>query len=170
MKNSIKVSIAAFVISISFMSNAQYKRSDSYSIQKSDSYSFQKSSIDEQVSVSAKLVNETVYFKLLMQNETKDGVYSLVRLYSGGSFEFVGYKNIVPNDIDQPLLYCLKDNEIPSDDFTYVLYRITSESEIVATWEYNTEKQSIAPVTKVNPRMVSSLNDRLTSEKDQLVQ
>jgi len=125
MKNSIKYSLVAFVIGFSLSCFAQDNTSSSYASH--------NSSNDQQVGVTARLLNATVYFKLLMKNETKDGIYSLVRRYSDGSFEYVGHKNIVPNDIDTPLLYCLKDTEIPSDDFTYVLYRITSDSEVVAT-------------------------------------
>ncbi|MFT5859351.1 MAG: hypothetical protein ACI865_001452 [Flavobacteriaceae bacterium] len=149
MKNSIKISITAFVIGISFMSAGQYTKSSISSIQ--------KTSIDQQVSVSAKLINRTVYFKLLMQNETKDGVYSLVREYTDGSFEFVGYKSITPNDINQPLLYCLKDNHIPSRNFTYILYRITCKSEVVAEWTYDADERSIVPDREDNLTTVISL-------------
>ena len=46
--------------------------------------------IDKQVSLTGKYMNDVVYFKLLMLNESKDGVYSTVKKFKGGTMESIG--------------------------------------------------------------------------------
>ena len=98
---------------------------------------------DKQVSLSAKCVNNVVYLKLRMLNESKSGFYSLVREFADGTFESVGVREIVANNINTPLLYSFMDNEVPDMDVNYVLYRITDESVEVKRWNYCATNQQL---------------------------
>ena len=135
MKKSIKLFIALILLGFTQTSIAQYnQRIDCGLINPTQ---------DIKIDQSARIYNTTCYFKLRMQNESKKGIYSLVRQYSDGNIEYVSHKQIVPNTINQPLLYCFKDETIPNCNFEYVLYRVCTESEVVATWTYCNSTQSI---------------------------
>jgi hypothetical protein len=99
--------------------------------------------VEKQVSVDARLINDRVYFRLVMLNEEKKSAYSLVREYENGTFESVEVRFGHKNEINLPLLYCFVDEEIPTVDFTYTLYRISDETKIVQRWNYCANEKEI---------------------------
>ncbi|MFT6243740.1 MAG: hypothetical protein ACJA0U_002195 [Salibacteraceae bacterium] len=101
---------------------------------------------DSMVDISYKMINNKVYFKLTMINESKDGFYSMVREFGDGRFESVDIRKINANMISIPLLYCFVDEEIPSEDFKYVLRRISDEVTEVSRWDYCSTNYEICPV------------------------
>ena len=103
----------------------------------------------KKVSVDARLIKDRVYFRLLMLNEEKESVYSLVREYENGTFESVEAKFGHKNDINLPLLYCFVDKEIPTVDFTYTLYRISDETKIVQRCKYCVNEKEICSIEQL---------------------
>ena len=91
---------------------------------------------DKQVSLTAKLVSDHIYFNLKMKNESETGFYSMVRVLPDGEIESVDTRQMVANTIDKPLLYSFVEDELPIYDVDYVLYRIASETQVVQTWSY----------------------------------
>jgi hypothetical protein len=101
------------------------------------------------VSVTGKQTQDLVYFKLLMMNESTDGVYSMVKKFDDGTFESVAIRNFYANCIDAPLLYSFVDRELSDEDVTYVLYRISDGSEVVQSWRYHAEEKTLEKNTDV---------------------
>ncbi|MFT6503199.1 MAG: hypothetical protein ACJASQ_003332 [Crocinitomicaceae bacterium] len=104
---------------------------------------------DSLVDISYKMINNKVYFKLTMINESKDGFYSMVREFGDGRVESVDIRQMNANMINVPLLYCFVDEEIPSVDFTYVLRRISDEVTEVSRWNYCSTNDEICPVESI---------------------
>lgn len=98
---------------------------------------------DSMVDLSYRVIDRTVYFKLKMMNESKNGFYSMVREFKDGSFESVDIRQMVANEINQPIMYCFVDNAIPVVDFTYVLVRISDSTEEISRWSYCAETGQI---------------------------
>ncbi|MEJ6524623.1 MAG: hypothetical protein QNL65_10660 [Opitutales bacterium] len=98
---------------------------------------------EKQVSVDARIIKDQVYFRLVMLNEEKESAYSLVREYENGIFESVELNFGHKNEINLPLLYCFVDEEIPTVDFTYTLYRISDETKIIQKWKYCANEKEI---------------------------
>ena len=78
-------------------------------------------------------------------NESRDGYYSMVREFKNGTFESVDIRQMVANEINQPILYCFVDKEVPGVDFTYVLIRISDSTQEVKRWNYCAETGVICP-------------------------
>lgn len=110
---------------------------------------------DSMVGLSCQMVNNVVYFKLKMFNESKDGFYSMVREFSDGSFESVDIRQMNANTINLPILYCFVDREIPSVDFTYVLRRMSDEITEVSRWDYCSTNKEICPVESIDNQLAS---------------
>jgi len=91
---------------------------------------------DVQKSLTAKVVENNIYFNLEMLNESKPGMYSLVKTFPDGTFESVGLKDIAVNTINQPLLYSFVDNKKPNSIVTYSLIRVSLNVETVECWQY----------------------------------
>lgn len=89
---------------------------------------------DVQVNLTARVYEGKVYINLTMLNESKPGVYSLVKTYDDGSFESVSLKDVGVNTINRPLLYSFSDNPLESKPYSYVLVRISHSAEVVGTW------------------------------------
>ncbi len=51
-------------------------------------------------------------------------------------------RTIIVAYINQPILYCFLEKELPSVDTEYTLTRITNEAIIVSKWIYSTETGS----------------------------
>ncbi|NRA12579.1 MAG: hypothetical protein HRT57_11550, partial [Crocinitomicaceae bacterium] len=100
---------------------------------------------DSMVELSFRMIESNIYFKLKMLNETKNGYYSMVRVFEDGSSESVDIRQMVANEINQPILYCFTDEEVPTVDFTYVLVRITAEYKEVKRWNYCATTKLICP-------------------------
>ncbi|MFT5778849.1 MAG: hypothetical protein ACI837_001806 [Crocinitomicaceae bacterium] len=98
---------------------------------------------DQQVSVTGKQTQDLVYFKLLMINESTDGVYSMVKKFDDGTFVSVAIRNFYANCIDAPLMYSFVDRDLSDEDVTYVLYRISDGSEVVQSWRYCADKKEL---------------------------
>ena len=98
---------------------------------------------EKQVSLDARIIKDQVYFRLVMLNEEKESAYSLVREYENGTIESVEVRFGHKNEINSPLLYCFVDEEIPTVDFTYTLYRISDETKIVQKWNYCAKEKEI---------------------------
>jgi hypothetical protein len=107
---------------------------------------------DRQVSLTAKLVSDHVYFNLKMLNESETGFYSMVREFTNGEVESVDSRQMVANTIDTPLLYSFIEEELPENDVTYVLYRIASETTVVQKWNYSSADHKLSTV-----RLASSI-------------
>jgi hypothetical protein len=88
---------------------------------------------DVLVELSAKVYGGNVYFKLLMLNESKPGIYSLTREYADGSIESVGIKSIAVNTINQPIWYSFVDKS-ETRPVSYRLVRVSNEVEVVSIW------------------------------------
>ncbi len=102
--------------------------------------------LDKIVSIKARYFENRIFFNLLVLNETKNSVYSLVREFENGSFESVDVRNGYMNQINTPLLYSFVDKEIPNVDFTYALYRISKESVVLQKWKYCYEDNQLCPL------------------------
>ncbi len=89
---------------------------------------------DVLVHASARVFGGSVYFNLSMLNESKPGVYSLVKVFNDNSFESVGIKEITVNQINQPLGYSFVDRCTGKAPASYKLIRISFETEVVKTW------------------------------------
>lgn len=89
-----------------------------------------------QADLTARVVEDKIYFNLSMLNESKPGVYSLVKTFSDGTFESVGIKDIAVNTINQPLLYSFVDDNKSDENVSYDLIRISLEVETVESWQY----------------------------------
>lgn len=86
-----------------------------------------------------------VYINMSAMNEVETGVYSLIRRYADGSFESVGIKDAHPNQLNQPLLYSFRDNEVPEEDVRYELIRINyKDNPLIASWTYDAQTASIS--------------------------
>jgi len=120
---TIKAILSTFVILITFQG---------FSITK-DSAGIEMSR-DIMVDMSARVHTGTVYFNLSMLNESKPGVYSLVKQFEDGSFVSVGIKEIGVNTINQPILYSFKDAPLETKPHSYLLVRISNDSEVVGKW------------------------------------
>lgn len=113
-------------------------------VNSSDSTEIPRSeSAEEIVSITGKSRSELVYFKLLIKNESKASVFSMVREYPNGEFESVEVKFGVVNRINTPILYTFLDRDVPDRDFTYVLYRITDTSEVLKKWDYCSNEKEL---------------------------
>ena len=110
---------------------------------------------DSMVGLSYKMVNNVVYFKLKMLNESKDGFYSMVREFSDGSFESVDVRQTNANTVNVPILYCFIDKKVPSVDFTYVLRRISNEITEVSRWDYCSVKKQVCPVEPLEDQLAN---------------
>jgi len=91
---------------------------------------------DKQIGLSGRVVQDAAYFKLIMLNESKDGIYTLIKEYENGEKETLGMRHINANTIDSPLMYSFVERELPEEDVSYVLYRVTDETVVVRTWKY----------------------------------
>ena len=100
---------------------------------------------DKLVSLSARFLNDKIYFKLSMLNESIGGVYTLMREFPDGTVELVEYKTITTNTINSPLLYCFVENKIPTTDCTYVIYRRSVKNERIAQWQFCSELNELCP-------------------------
>lgn len=118
----------------------------SNSISSNDPVDLQSSSKrDSIVDLSCRMLDKNIYFKLKMMNESRDGYYSMVREFKNGTFEPVDIRKMVANEINQPILYCFVDKEVPGVDFTYVLIRISDSTQEVMRWNYCAETDVICP-------------------------
>lgn len=99
--------------------------------------------IDKQVSLTGKYMNDVVYFKLLMLNESKDGVYSMVKKFKDGTMESIGIRYFHANSINVPLMYSFMDKDLSKVDVTYELYRISDESQLVQSWNYCADQKTL---------------------------
>ena len=88
-------------------------------------------------SVTARVYDNSVYFNLVITNESKPGFYSLVKVFDDETTESVEIKNIFVNILNQPLLYSFKDKNLSNKPVTYMLIRISFDTEIVQTWKCN---------------------------------
>lgn len=104
--------------------------------------------IEEVVSLTGKVSNNLVYFKLLIKNEDKSSIYSMVREFENGKFESVGIQYGVMNKIDTRLMYTFVDRNVPNEDFTYTLYRISDESEMMKRWDYCSKSGQLCEIPK----------------------
>lgn len=84
-----------------------------------------------------------IYFNITMDYELEKSMYSLVRVNADGSIESIGIKNGFVNLNQLPLRYSFKDGEAPTADTEYELYRIGSESALIAVWEFDAATKSI---------------------------
>lgn len=98
---------------------------------------------DSLVDVSYRMIDSAVYFKLLMMNDSKDGYYSMIRVFDDGRFESVDIRQMIANEINQPILYCFVDKALPLVDFTYILLRIADNTEEIKRWSYCAETGNI---------------------------
>lgn len=106
--------------------------------------------------LTAKVVDETVYFNVTLDRETERCIYSMVRFNADGSMESIGLKDGIKNPNNLPLLYSFKDTDKPKVDVEYALYRIGADSEVIARWTYEhstgqLESQDINMLSQ-NPR------------------
>lgn len=99
--------------------------------------------LDKQISISGKCAENVAYFKLLMLNESKDGVYSMVKEFDDGTKVSVGTRLINANTIDSPLMYSFVDRDLPEEDANYILYRITDETVVVKSWKYCSDEKEL---------------------------
>jgi hypothetical protein len=98
---------------------------------------------DVLVDLTAKVHAGNVYFNLSMINESKPGVYSLVKVYNDGSLESVGMKEIAVNNINKPILYSFADKDVNETSVAYKLIRISTNTEVVKTWKCSEVENSI---------------------------
>lgn len=98
---------------------------------------------DVVVDLNAKVYGSKAYFNLVMLNESKNGVYSLVRFNSDSTLVSIGLIDAVPNKINQKLVYSFHDDELPNSDAQYVLYRLGDTSEQLITWKYHKENNEV---------------------------
>jgi hypothetical protein len=93
--------------------------------------------------LNATVNNGEIYFNITMNVETEKCMYSLVRFNSDGTMKSVGIKNGFVNLNKLPLRYSFKDAETPTEDVKYALYRIGSESSLIAEWQYTSETNTM---------------------------
>jgi hypothetical protein len=142
----IKNILFAIVISMFFSPVCHGEKETTDPAKKSEATAIER---DKLISVTGRHFENNNYFKLKMLNESKAGFYSMVRIYPDGKIESVEIKNITVNTINKPLLYCFVDKQTPNVDFTYALYRISSENEIVQLWNYYAAEKTIMKYSEV---------------------
>lgn len=98
---------------------------------------------DVMVSLTGEVYNGNVYFNLLMLNESKPGVYSLVKQCADGTLESIGMKDIGVNTINEPLLYSFVDKSTDTAPVSYRLIRISFEVETIMVWNCGKTDQGI---------------------------
>ena len=76
-----------------------------------------------------------------MLNESKHGVYSMVKKFNDVTMVSIGVKNFYANSINVPLMYSFLDDDLSSEDVTYVLYRISDYTEVVQSWTYSVQSK-----------------------------
>lgn len=97
--------------------------------------------------MDAQVVDGKIYFKVVMSTESENSLYSLVRHNADGSVTSVGIKEGFSNPNNISLLYCFQD-ELPTEDVEYSLYRIASDSRKIVHWDFSNETIELA-ATKV---------------------
>ncbi len=139
-----KLILIQFVL---FLVTTQVFSAELISIEVKSPYDHEKEKIvEKKVSVDARLINDRIYFRLVMLNEEKESAYSLVREFKNGTIESVELRFGHKNEINSPLLYCFVDEEIPTVDFTYTLYRISDETKIIQKWNYCANEKEICSI------------------------
>lgn len=98
------------------------------------------------IEVSGKYFQDKIYFQVLIKNESSTTMYSLVKEHLDGSIESVDYKMGVKNNINTPLLYCLKEEDAPDTDCRYLLYRFSDKIELLKTWSFYSSEQKLYDV------------------------
>lgn len=91
---------------------------------------------DVLVSVTEHVLGEYAYINLKMLNESRGGVYTLVKKENDGQVVLIDSKDIAVNVINKPILYSFKVPELAKNDCEYTLYRISREVEVVQSWCY----------------------------------
>lgn len=100
------------------------------------------------LNVSGIVTDGVAIFELSVLNDSKAGFYALKREFSDGRFESVELSKIIVNSNKLPVDYHFEDQNVPKEDFTYVLLRIvpkTREFEVLKRWEYCHAKEEICP-------------------------
>lgn len=96
---------------------------------------------DVLIDIKEYVVEEHAYINLRMLNESKEGVYTLVKSDENGKAELVDSKEIAVNTINKPVLYSFKEAELENKDCEYTLYRISRSVEVVQSWCYCVEQK-----------------------------
>jgi len=100
--------------------------------------------------LQAKVVAGSLFFNVTMDFESENCIYSLVRYNEDGTLTSIGLKDGFKNVSNIALLYSFKDSDMPSTDVKYELYRIGSESEVIAKWEFTNDIKKIESVNIFN--------------------
>ncbi len=87
--------------------------------------------------------NDAVYFNVTINLETEKCMYSLVKLNPDGTMESIGIKSGFKNLNNLPLRYSFKDTSISNNNVVYELYRIGSNSELIAQWNFSAANNEI---------------------------
>ena len=96
--------------------------------------------------LNARIFEDKVFFNVILDFESENCIYSLVRFNKDGSITSVGIKNGFKNLTNLSLLYPFNDPSIPPTNVEYVLYRITAESEVIGKWNFNFDSKKIQSV------------------------
>lgn len=92
---------------------------------------------------------EMAFFEIEIESETEDVFYSLKREFADGRFETVQtikISSIIPDDNEMPNFYSFEDENIPNEDFTYMLMRIAPKSNsfnVLQRWDYCSVSHSL---------------------------
>lgn len=106
------------------------------------------------IECSAKIVkrlpdNDIAHIEVTVNGENEEVYYSLKRQFEDGRLESVQSIKITPNsDVSSAVSLCqFADNNVPHEDFSYVLMRInptTKAFNVVQRWNYSAVTQSIS--------------------------
>lgn len=94
------------------------------------------------VRATGECLNNKVHFELELMNESDEVYFALKREYADGRFEtakYVKVNNITPQVEDLPTFQNIEDENVPSEDFSYVLMRInpiTRKFTVIQRWDY----------------------------------
>ncbi len=86
----------------------------------------------------------TVYFNFSIKNESEEGWYVLIKECELGGESVLGMKKGHCNQLNTPLVYSFKDDNIHCCKAVYKLMKIKDNTqETIATWEYSKDMYSI---------------------------
>jgi len=94
---------------------------------------------DKKLNLTAKILMDKLYFNLTMLNESKTGVYLIIRKFPDGTIEYVDSRQMLENTTNTPILYSFIEKCLPAQNVEYILYRGALESTIVQKWEHNSK-------------------------------
>lgn len=90
----------------------------------------------------AMICQNKIYFKIDAKNDTEEGIFVLEASNNGIDYKIVDAKINIPDNINIPILYCLKEVALPSSSVTYRIMKYTvNKPTVLFTYELHNEAE-----------------------------